>query len=182
MNILRQISIISMAILGNSWTTMKQKQPMVIFVNYKDNYDTTTTTANKSIGFDLGVIQSYWGSYGYFRESSRGEISISSNFQITQYHPVFEILNQYFFIWAPFWYRSNFYIAAWGLTWVETNTPWHVGLRVLQETFKRVSRLSHRSFKGVQESFKDVSRKCQQCFKRVSRLFQGSFKGVSKKS
>ena len=47
-----------MAILGNFWTTMKQKQSMVIFVNYKDNYDTTTTTANKSTGFDLSAIQS----------------------------------------------------------------------------------------------------------------------------
>ena len=36
---------------------MKQKQSMVIFVNYKDNYDTTTTTtANKSVGFDLNAI------------------------------------------------------------------------------------------------------------------------------
>ena len=47
-----------MAILGNFWTTMKQKQSMVIFVNYKDKYDTTTTTANKSMGFDLSAIQS----------------------------------------------------------------------------------------------------------------------------
>merc|ERR1719369_1325943 len=32
---------------------------MVIFVNYKDNYDTTTTTtANKVMGFDLSAIQS----------------------------------------------------------------------------------------------------------------------------
>ena len=38
---------------------MKQKQSMVIFVNYKDNYDTTTTTANKSMGFDLSAIQSF---------------------------------------------------------------------------------------------------------------------------
>ena len=46
-----------MAILGNFWTTMKQKQSMVIFVNYKDNYDTTTTTttANKSMSFDLSA-------------------------------------------------------------------------------------------------------------------------------
>ena len=50
-----------MAILGNFWTTMKQKQSMVIFVNYKDNYDTTTTTANKSMGFDLSAIQSCLG-------------------------------------------------------------------------------------------------------------------------
>ena len=31
---------------------------MVILVNYKDSYDTTTTTANKSMGFDLSAIQS----------------------------------------------------------------------------------------------------------------------------
>ena len=37
---------------------MKKKKSMVIFVNFKDNYDTTTTTANKSMGFDLSVIQS----------------------------------------------------------------------------------------------------------------------------
>ena len=37
---------------------MKQKQSMVIFVNYKDNYDKTTTTANNSMGFDLSAIQS----------------------------------------------------------------------------------------------------------------------------
>ena len=46
-----------MAILGNFWTTMKQKQSMVIFVNYKDNYDTTRTTANNSMGFDPIAIQ-----------------------------------------------------------------------------------------------------------------------------
>ena len=33
-----------MAILGNFETTMIQKQSMVILVNYKENYDTTTTT------------------------------------------------------------------------------------------------------------------------------------------
>ena len=32
-----------------------------------------------------------WASYGYFRESTQGEISISSNFQIMKSHPVFEI-------------------------------------------------------------------------------------------
>ena len=37
---------------------MKQKQSIVIFVNYKNNYDTTTTTANNSMGFDLSAIQS----------------------------------------------------------------------------------------------------------------------------
>ena len=31
---------------------------MVIVVNYKSNYDTTTTSANKSMGFDLSEIQS----------------------------------------------------------------------------------------------------------------------------
>ena len=47
-----------MAIFGNFGTTLKQKQSMIIFVNYKDNYDTTAATANKSMGFDLSVIQS----------------------------------------------------------------------------------------------------------------------------
>ena len=47
-----------MAILGNFETTMKQKQCMVILVNYKDKYDTTTTAANNSKGFDLSAIQS----------------------------------------------------------------------------------------------------------------------------
>ena len=47
-----------MTILGNFETTMIQKQSMVILVNYKDNYDTTTTTTNKSMGFDLSAIQS----------------------------------------------------------------------------------------------------------------------------
>ena len=46
-----------MAILGNFETSMKQKQSGYQ-VNYKDNYDTTTTTANKSMGFDLSAIQS----------------------------------------------------------------------------------------------------------------------------
>ena len=41
---------------------MKQKQSMVIFVNYKDNYDTTTTTANNSMGFDLSALQSCFSS------------------------------------------------------------------------------------------------------------------------
>ena len=31
---------------------------MVIFVNYEDNNDTTTTAANNSMGFDLSAIQS----------------------------------------------------------------------------------------------------------------------------
>ena len=47
-----------MAILGTFSTTMKPKQSMVILVNFKDNYDTTTTSANKSTGFDLSAIQS----------------------------------------------------------------------------------------------------------------------------
>ena len=47
-----------MAILGNFETTMIQKQSMAIIVNYKDKHDTTTTTANNSMGFDLSAIQS----------------------------------------------------------------------------------------------------------------------------
>ena len=31
---------------------------MVILLRYKDNYDTATTAANKSMGFDLSAIQS----------------------------------------------------------------------------------------------------------------------------
>ena len=31
---------------------------MAILVNYKDKYDTTTTTENNSMGFDLSAIQS----------------------------------------------------------------------------------------------------------------------------
>ena len=37
---------------------MKQKQSMVVLVDYKDNYDTATMTANESMGFDLSAIQS----------------------------------------------------------------------------------------------------------------------------
>ena len=33
---------------------------MVILGNSKDNYDTATTTANKSMGFDLSTAQSYF--------------------------------------------------------------------------------------------------------------------------
>ena len=47
-----------MAIIGNFETPTKQKQSMVILVNYKNKYDITITTANKSIGFDLSAIQS----------------------------------------------------------------------------------------------------------------------------
>ena len=47
-----------MAILGNFEITMMQKQSMVILVNYKDNYDTATKPANKSMGFDLSATQS----------------------------------------------------------------------------------------------------------------------------
>ena len=47
-----------MAILVNFDTIMTEKQSMVILVNYEDNYNTTTTTANKSMGFDLSAIQS----------------------------------------------------------------------------------------------------------------------------
>ena len=45
-----------MAILGNFETTMIQKQSMVILVNFKENYDTTTTTiqcALTSVQFNL---------------------------------------------------------------------------------------------------------------------------------
>ena len=55
-NNLRQLSTISMAILGNFETTMIQKQSMVILVNYKENYDTTTTTIQwvlTSVQFNL---------------------------------------------------------------------------------------------------------------------------------
>ena len=47
-----------MAILGNFDTTMIQKQSMVILVNYKENYDTTTTTIQwvlTSVQFNLVV-------------------------------------------------------------------------------------------------------------------------------
>ena len=37
---------------------MIKKRSMIILFNYKDNYDTTTTAANKSMGFDLSAIQS----------------------------------------------------------------------------------------------------------------------------
>ena len=37
---------------------MIQKQSMVILVKNKDNYYTKTTTASKSMGFDLSAIQS----------------------------------------------------------------------------------------------------------------------------
>ena len=48
-----------MAILGNLETTLLKKQSLIIIVvNYKDDYDKTTTTAKKSMGFDLSVIQS----------------------------------------------------------------------------------------------------------------------------
>ena len=47
-----------MEILGNFEITLIQKQSIVILVNYKDNYDTATTIANKSMGFDLSAIQS----------------------------------------------------------------------------------------------------------------------------
>ena len=47
-----------MAILGNFETTMIQKQSMVILVNYKENYDTTTTTIQwvlTSVQFNLVI-------------------------------------------------------------------------------------------------------------------------------
>ena len=37
-----------------------------------------------------------WASYGYFLEPSRGEISISSNFQISKSQPNFEISTRFF--------------------------------------------------------------------------------------
>ena len=42
---------------------------MLILGNYKGNYDTATTTAIKSMGFDLNVTQSYF-SYKYFLTES----------------------------------------------------------------------------------------------------------------
>ena len=52
--------------------------------------------------------------------------------------------------------------------------------RDLQGWFKKASRVSERSSKGVsrefQGSFKDVFRKFQGGFKRVSRMFQENFK------
>ena len=50
-----------MVTLGNFEITMMQKQSMVILVNYKDNYDTVTTIANKSMGFDLSATPSCIG-------------------------------------------------------------------------------------------------------------------------
>ena len=47
-----------MAIFGNFETTTLQKQFMAILDNYKENYDTGTTTTNKSMGFDPSAIQS----------------------------------------------------------------------------------------------------------------------------
>ena len=47
-----------MAVLGYCWATMKQKQSMDIFVNYKDNYYTITTMANNSMWFYLRANQS----------------------------------------------------------------------------------------------------------------------------
>ena len=44
-----------MAILDNFETTRIQKRSMVILVNYEDNYDTATTTANKLVSFDLSA-------------------------------------------------------------------------------------------------------------------------------
>ena len=32
---------------------------MVILCNFKENYDTATTTANKSMGFDISTTQYY---------------------------------------------------------------------------------------------------------------------------
>ena len=56
----RKLSTIAMAILGNFETTMTQKQSMVILVNYKENYDTTTTTIQwvlTSVQFNLVIYR-----------------------------------------------------------------------------------------------------------------------------
>ena len=72
---LRQLSTIYLAILGNSETTMIHKQSMVILVNYyKDNYNITSTTANKSMAFDPSAIQSC-----FFLSSSMISEFVTSN-------------------------------------------------------------------------------------------------------
>ena len=55
-----------MAILGNFETTMIQKQFKVILINYKENYDTTTTTIQwvlTSVQFNLVCFLSQSGSW-----------------------------------------------------------------------------------------------------------------------
>ena len=63
---IRQLSTISIVILGNFETTMIQKQSKVILVNYKENYDTTTTTIQwvlTSVQFNLVCFLSQTGSW-----------------------------------------------------------------------------------------------------------------------
>ena len=47
---------------------------MVILVNYKDNYDTATTAANKSMGFDLGAIHSCLTPFCMWEKEGGGDI------------------------------------------------------------------------------------------------------------
>ena len=51
---------------------------MLILGNYKGNYDTATTTAIKSMGFDLNVTQSYF-SYKYFLTESGQHLMLVPN-------------------------------------------------------------------------------------------------------
>ena len=46
--------------------------------NYKGNYDAATTTAIKSMGFDLNVTQSYF-SYKYFLTESGQHLMLVPN-------------------------------------------------------------------------------------------------------
>ena len=65
MNNVRQLSTISMEILGYFETTMIQKQFKVILINYKENYDTTTKTIQwvlTSVQFNLVCFLSRSGS------------------------------------------------------------------------------------------------------------------------
>ena len=63
----------------------------------------------------MSTFSRIWASYVYFSELCRGKISISSNFQTSKFWPVFKISARFLFMWAPFWYRTIFYIATWGL-------------------------------------------------------------------
>ena len=51
---------------------------MLILGNYKGNYDTATTTAIKSMGFDLNVTQSNF-SYKYFLTESGQHLMLVPN-------------------------------------------------------------------------------------------------------
>ena len=51
---------------------------MVILVNYKNNYDTETTKANKSMGFDLSATQSCGITYIYIFYYGLYPINITS--------------------------------------------------------------------------------------------------------